>query len=169
MNNKGFMLAEVVIVSTILLTTIVGLYSGFANTYKAYELRNSYYDAKTIYGLKNLEDFLIDEMLLTNLVSNNNFSYVEINADTFSDDYYKAFLEKFSTTYNIKNIYLVKYDETIITNFSNNSNEELKDYLDFYIERTKEENSSYIFDDSLYSYLLVSVTNDDTYSSLRIR
>lgn len=171
MNNKGFMLAEVVIVSAILVTTIVGLYSGFSTTYKAYEVRGNYYDAKSIYALKNLEDFLVDELFLNQIATTSSFTYKEINDSAFEDNYYKVFINNFNSTYNMKKIYLLSYTESNINNFSNNSivDDDFEDYLDFYLEKVKEETNNNTFDASKYSYLLVCITNDNTYASLRIR
>ena len=67
-NNKGFMLAEVVIVSAILITTLTSLYAGFARVYKAYEERSSFFDIDSIYALKNIEDTLIDNMEFNNII-----------------------------------------------------------------------------------------------------
>lgn len=161
-NNKGFMLAEVVIVSAVLITTIVGLYSGFANTYKAYEIRSSYYDAKTVYALKNLEDFLIDEMLLNNIITQK-----PLDENAFPNDYYKAFISEFITTYNMDSIYILEYSENSINSFKSDKDEEFKNYIDFYIEKEKEEDDS--INEGGYSYLLMAVTKDGRYSSLRIK
>lgn len=161
-NNKGFMLAEVVIVSAVLITTIVGLYSGFANTYKAYEIRSSYYDAKTVYALKNLEDFLIDEMLLNNIITQK-----PLDENAFPNDYYKAFISEFITTYNMDSIYILEYSENSINSFKSDKDEEFKNYIDFYIEKEKEEDDS--INEGDYSYLLMAVTKDGRYSSLRIK
>ena len=95
LNNKGFMLAEIIIVSAIIITTVVGLYKGFSNTYTAYETRNSYYDAKTTYALKNFEDFLIDEMILNNI----NQEYITFSKNYGSTEYQKKFMEEYFTTY----------------------------------------------------------------------
>lgn len=164
-NNKGFMLAEVVIVSAVLITTIVGLYSGFANTYKAYEIRSSYYDAKTVYALKNLEDFLIDEMLLNNI--NTIPTLPKLDAEDFSNDYHKAFITEFITTYNMDSIYILEYSENSINSFKTDKDEEFKNYIDFYIDKEKEDDDSINEED--YDYLLVAVTKDGRYSSLRIK
>ena len=43
-NNKGFMLAEAIITSTIVLTTLVGLYANFMKLYNVYKIRDTYYD-----------------------------------------------------------------------------------------------------------------------------
>lgn len=169
LNNKGFMLAEIVIVSAIIITTIVGLYSGFANTYKAYELRSSYYDAKTVYALKNLEDFLVDEMLLNSLVTTTNFKYIELTKDKVTDNYHKAFIDNFYTTYNINKVYLLKYSEANINEFAATLDDEFKKYLEFYLEKTGEEEDNNKIDETKYSYLLVTSTNNETYATLRIR
>ena len=42
MNNKGFMLAEIIIVSAILATALVGLFATFSKMFLEYEKRNSY-------------------------------------------------------------------------------------------------------------------------------
>lgn len=164
-NNKGFMLAEVVIVSAVLITTIVGLYSGFANTYKAYEIRSSYYDAKTVYALKNLEDFLIDEMLLNNIITPK-----PLDENAFSNDYYKAFITEFINTYNMDSIYILEYKKTKIEEFQGTLDKEFQNYIDFYIDKEKKEtDTNSINGEGDYSYILIGLTNDGRYSSLRIK
>lgn len=168
-NNKGFMLAEVVIVSAVMVTTLVGLYTGFSNTYKAYEVKSSYYDANTMYALKTLESFLIDELVFNKLVSITNFSNIEISNTNLDEEYHKIFLNNFKNTYNVANVYLLKYDKTIINNFANLKDDEFQKYLEFYIESV-EENDEYTFtSNKVYNYVLIAVTNDNTYTALRIK
>jgi len=162
-NNKGFMLAEVVIVSAVMVTTLVGLYTGFSNTYKAYEVKMNYYDVDVIYALKNLENILIDNMLLNNYISNINASgYYKIEQGSDSN----SLIYKFYETYDINSIYLVENISDKIWNdtatddsLADNVDEEFQDYLELY-------NDSYNAD---YKYVLIAVTNDGTYGALRIK
>lgn len=49
LNKKGFMLAEVVIVSVVVAVTLVSLFVGLNRVTKAYEKRNNYYDIDAEY------------------------------------------------------------------------------------------------------------------------
>lgn len=56
MNNKGFMMAEVVVVSAIVLTTLVGLYTSYNKIFSLYNQRVDYYDVATLYDLAYYRD-----------------------------------------------------------------------------------------------------------------
>lgn len=64
MNRKGFMMAEVVVVSAIVMIVIVGLYQSYNKIYLAYTTRIKYYDATTLYRLGYYRDILITNNLL---------------------------------------------------------------------------------------------------------
>ena len=49
LNRKGFMMAEVVVVSVIICTVLVTLYTALARINNAYDTRNRYYDIDTLY------------------------------------------------------------------------------------------------------------------------
>ena len=162
LNNKGFMLAEIIIVSAIIITTVVGLYKGFSNTYTAYETRNSYYDTKTTYALKIFEDFLIDEMILNNI----NQEYITFSKNYSSTEYQKKFMEEYFTTYSIAELYLVKYTENNLKpegTLKNVLDDDFKNYIKFYLNQL--DDSKY---DS-YDYIILAKTNEDKYSALRIK
>lgn len=140
-NNKGFMLAEIIIVSAIIMVTIVGVYKGFSNTHKIYAIRNSYYDSNVLYSLKTFENFLVDSMAL-NKVSSGAY---EIKRDGstpaglfVNDQYTKKSLENFFDTYAISKLHLVKYDSTNIANFTKDSytgaESDIKDFVKFYMK-----------------------------------
>ena len=50
LNRKGFMMAEVVVVSVIICTVLVTLYTALARINNAYDTRNRYYDIDTLLG-----------------------------------------------------------------------------------------------------------------------
>lgn len=67
MNEKGFMMAELVVVSSIVLVTLVGLYVSYNKIYSTYKTRLTYYDVVTLYRLgyyRNVlkENYLLDEI-----------------------------------------------------------------------------------------------------------
>lgn len=62
MNNKGFMMAEVVIVSSIVLVFLTGLYVSYNKLYSIYNSRISYYDIVTLYRLGYYRDYLLGEL-----------------------------------------------------------------------------------------------------------
>ena len=57
-NNKGFMLAEVVVTSTIILTALISFYTTFNNLYRRYEIHTKYYDIDGVYAIKELGNVL---------------------------------------------------------------------------------------------------------------
>lgn len=61
MNNKGFMMAEVVVVSAIVLVFLAGLYASYNKIYSIYSSRVDYYDVTTLYKLGYYRDVLIED------------------------------------------------------------------------------------------------------------
>ena len=59
MNRKGFMMAEVVVVSSIVLVALTALYASYNRLYSMYESRIDYYDASTLYKLAYYRDYMI--------------------------------------------------------------------------------------------------------------
>lgn len=61
MNKKGFMMAELIVVSSIVLVTLVGLYTSYNKIYSIYKTRITYYDVATLYRLGYYRDVLIED------------------------------------------------------------------------------------------------------------
>lgn len=148
-NNKGFMLAEVIVVSVIVITTLVSLYGSYNNLYKLYTRRSRYYDIDGIYALNSVVRNLINDNDLNNILSD-----ASIFGDTSVNNYYfliesNACNEKASSNlcesvlklYNVKNMVITKYnniyykDETGTETFLGKEdlelNETFKDYLKY--------------------------------------
>lgn len=60
MNNKGFMMAEVVVVSAIILVFMAGMYVSYNKVFAIYNQRVDYYDVTALYKLGYYRDLLID-------------------------------------------------------------------------------------------------------------
>ena len=164
------MLAEAIITSTIVLTTLVGLYANFMKLYNVYKIRDTYYDIDGVYAIKNAIDAMIDDgSLAETLVLNNNDNKLVVN-DTdickVSSGDYCNFLKN---TYNIKNMYVIKYDKDSIEKLKEQTlNQTFKDYLN-YIEKYYNFNMD---EDNKYSYLFVVEYQKNQkyyYSSLGVR
>ena len=163
-NNKGFMLAEVVIVSAVLITTLVSLYAGFAKVYKAYEERSSFFDTDSIYALKSIEDTLIDEGLFNNIINEINTSnYVSYLAENrTADSYINSHLKELLGNYNIEYFYITKYDNASLTTIieSDANNIIFNDFLK-YLQK------NLTFDNN-YNYIFLSKTKDGRFAYLRV-
>ena len=61
MNNKGFMMAEVIVVSSIIVVFLASLYLSYNKLFSLYKTRISYYDSVTLYRLAYYRDLLIEE------------------------------------------------------------------------------------------------------------
>ena len=164
-NNKGFMLAEVVIVSAILITTLVSLYAGFAKVYKAYEERSSFFDTDSIYALKSIEDTLIDEGIFNNIIdkinTSNYLSYLK--GDISSDNYINNYLTELLGNYNIENFYITTYYSNSLNSIINSdpNNIVFNDFLT-YLQK------NLTFDNS-YNYIFLSETKDGRFAYLRVK
>lgn len=163
------MLAEAIITSTIVLTTLVGLYANFMKLYNVYKIRDTYYDIDGVYAIKNAIDAMIDDGSLagTLALNTNNYKLIINNNCIVSNNMsYCNFLKK---TYSIENMYVVKYNENSINELKKVVNlKTFKDYLN-YIEKYYNFNMD---EDNKYSYLfVVEYKKNDKYyySSLGVR
>ena len=168
------MLAEAIITSTIVLTTLVGLYANFMKLYNVYKIRDTYYDIDGVYAIKNAIDAMIDDGSLakTLVLDNGNYKLIINNNNnnictvSNNNNNYCNFLKD---TYSIKNMYVVKYDKDSIAELKNQVlNQTFKDYLN-YIEKYYNFNMD---DDNKYSYLFVVEYQKNQkyyYSSLGVR
>ena len=162
LNNKGFMLAEVIIYASVIIVTLVSLYAGFARVYKAYEIRSTYYDADSVYALKTISDYFIDEMVFNSYISgiNNTNRYVEFKEIGTPSNKIDAFINKMIENYNFKHFYLTRYNSDYLESIESISSD-LKEYIDFL-------DSDKVIDNTNYKYIFISETNDGRFSYLRI-
>ena len=66
LNNRRFMMAELMITSVVIMISIVSLYTGFNKIYTNYKVRNSYDDSNLLYGtniLKENINILLDTIM----------------------------------------------------------------------------------------------------------
>ena len=56
MNNKGFMMAEVIVVASVIVVTLVALYTSYNKIFSLYNERTDYYNITTLYDLAVIRD-----------------------------------------------------------------------------------------------------------------
>lgn len=66
LNRKGFMMAEVVVVSAVIVTVLVTLFTGINKVSTAYEKRNQYYDITSSQFAIEANDILKDNGIILN-------------------------------------------------------------------------------------------------------
>lgn len=173
MNRKGFMMAEVVVVSAIVMVTIVGLYQSYNKLYSAYSTRLKYYDAGTLYRLGYYRDTLIEKDMMNEILMNMKENEVKSvykyqstdNVVKFSQDeeneYKRDTVFLIATQYSSSaNGYILKNTTTI-----NGISQTYQDYLSYLKKSTKyrsdyimiiescKENTKDTVDDCHYAYL----------------
>ena len=105
MNNKGFMMSELIVVAAIVLITLTGLYVSYNKIISIYKQRIGYYDVPTMYELGNVRDNI--DFSTTN---------ISLNKSVYNNEGKRVY-------------YINKYD---IGNLVKKvSNETFKDYLKF--------------------------------------
>ena len=83
-NRKGFMLVEVVITSTVVLTALVFFYTQFDKLYIKYNERNNYHDVDGLYATKEVINYMITNTnhnlefnsYVTHVFNNGHYGYI---------------------------------------------------------------------------------------------
>lgn len=121
LGKKGFMLAEVVVVSVVVATVLVTLYTGLNKMSSAYETRNRYNDIDAEYLAIEANDFFIRTNLLAPIADSDFKTEIDDGIYLISDDYpeiedvQNVYTSIFN--YNSANIFTVKYDKNEVENF----------------------------------------------------
>lgn len=157
-NNKGFMLAETIIVTVIVATIMVSLYVAFNKVYSAYTLKNKYTDIDLLYAANAVQDYLIDNLTLNNIVIGLTSEYQLVDlkdTDTLNDTY----CTNIFTNYHIEHMYMIKLGESpkaeeIIKKLTE-PNQTFKDYIN-YLETSGKLNDG----SNKYIFLLEAKEND---------
>ena len=162
LNKKGFMMAEVVVVSVIICTALVTLYTGINRVSNAYKIRNKYYDINALYMAEKANLYLINNGNINELITNNKSVKIsDSNLNNITNIY------KSSNSDSTTNIYFSMYNKNKINNLTNiNSiNVTFKDfvtYLDGHLDYNED-----------YNYLIISeICNDKddcNYYGLKVR
>lgn len=179
-NNKGFMMVEVIIVSTIIVTILITLYTSFFKLFILYTNRSRYYNIDGVYAIKEITNYLIIDNRLNNILSSLSsdsdsiflINDSECNSILPSDD---EFCEQLQNLYQINNLVITKKDNILYNDGTSltylgrndlNINETFKDYLKYLYK--------YYSNNDEYDYLIIleynsASSNNLNYSNLRLR
>lgn len=170
-NNKGFMLIEAIVTSTIIVTAMIGLYASFNKLYVNYNSKNQYYSIDAVYATKLMFQDMLDSgdinAIINNIFKDGHGEYLIYTNDTGTQCSVGSSCSQIASFYNIKNMILVEYDKESLKELQNGTlNETFNEYIDYVINyynvTTSEE----------YDYLLLTEIYDGTdyyYANLRVR
>ena len=167
------MLVEVIITSTVIITSMVGLYAGFSKIYAGYQARDKYYHLDGVYAINETIEYLLDNnfnQLANDVFYQRNHEKIIENGACATDETIGSFkveiCPSIQSLYNIENMIFTEYDKSTLDTLVI-ENETFKEYINYVIEYydIKEH-------DTAYSYLfLVEIKDgeDYYYSNLRMR
>lgn len=174
LNNFGFMLVEVIIVTVVVVSIMTSLYVVFNRVYKMYEIKNKYSNIDGIYALGLVRDELVDNLTINDLLKEaGENTYVTIDENKCVGNV--EFCNAIFSNYKINKVILVNLYSHIIENNSNVdkfsdisntfsdyisylNNTEFSDYEQIYKEYEDDVNK----DDTMFmAYFLIEVTVDD--------
>ena len=104
LNKKGFMMAEVIVVSSIVLITLTSLYISYNKIYSTYKKRINYYDVSIIYDLDQIRwNTAIDEPTNNTKIdseSNTTVYAIPLTANKITETNLSQENTTFNTTFN---------------------------------------------------------------------
>ena len=155
-NNKGFMMAEVIVVSAIVLVFLTGLFLSYNKIYSIYSTRLDYTDTSSLYRLGFYRDYYVHEGSFDDIKNNAKNNEIEIISSIDNSDYDEKVFLIYNDFGNIKNNLLDDKDV----------NRTYMDYINYLSSSTDLTNSMYVMiiercnkidhDDCKYAYLEVS-------------
>ena len=157
--RKGFMMAEVVVVSVVIAVVLITLFTGLNRVSSAYEKRDRYYDIDALYLAMMANDALIENGSINNLINDGTSTIIEANDD----------VNLLLNTYNNDdvNLYFSLYEKGKIDELKDLSTtkETTKEFIDYL-------GTKFDFNDD-YNYVIISElcknVDDCYYYALKVR
>ncbi len=168
-NKKGFVLAETIAVSVIIMTSLVIVYTQFATLNNSYKTSFKYNNVNNLYLVNNLRNFIRNDGLdrLIPLLDNN--EYVDITScsnDIFDEYLYCRLLVDNS---NMKTVLFTKEDISELKNSIDNTNysQTMKNYIKKINNSTGSSQRLIVeFEDETYATLLFYFNDDVSINSI---
>ena len=169
-NNKGFMLVEVIVTSTVVITAMIAFYTSFNKLYNVYRTKNTYYNLDGIYASKKMINELVKydiNKFINNAFYTKEYEYLVAGGTCLEG--LSSNCVTIKDLYGIENMIFVEYDSVSINKLKGESgiNQSFVDYIDYLIgyynigvETTE------------YNYIvLTELRNEDSYyyANLRMR
>jgi len=108
MNNKGFMLAETLVVTSFVAGVLIFLFIQFTNLSKNYEDNYKYNTVENLYALEDMKDFIVEKELNLNIISEElrDKEYVDVSSCNIFED--KDYCVKLLELENINQLIIAK-------------------------------------------------------------
>lgn len=152
MNNKGFMLAEVVVVSVVIAMILVTSFTGLNKVSSGFNTRNKYFDIDSEYLAIEVNNFLIKNGNINNLIENNTSKKIDISSITTVYSGYDSI-----------NAYFSLYSDDKISSLSDKQT--FNDYITYF-------RGHFDFNEE-YTYVIITemckTADDCSYYGLRVR
>lgn len=162
-NNKGFMLVEVIITSTVILTGMILFYSSFNSLFSKYKEREVYHDIDAFYASKEMINTLLENNLNSFLNTHNDKETIDLikNGNCNSEESNYINKNNFCTTlqnlYQIKNMIFTYYDENVLEKKKKDlTNETFKDYIDYIVNYYNIKDANIGTDSNHYTYIVIT-------------
>ena len=159
-NKKGFVLAETIAVSTVVLASLVIIYTQFVSVNNSYNQSFHYNNVNNLYLIDNIRNFIAQDNSLNKLVNAlDNNTYLDLT--NCSNEYFLEYIycETLFNYANVKTVLFTKEDMTDLK--AEISDTSYSETLKQFIKRT---NNS--LEDN---YRLIVEFNDDTYATIKIK
>lgn len=159
LNKKGFTLAEVIVVSVVIVTVLVTLFTALNRLVSAFETRNRYYDIDAAYLAVEVNNILIEDGTINTLLSQEESGPTHLNDSDINNisNYYKDDCNVYFSLYNSDEIAKISKLASV--------NQTLKEYIEYL-------NGNLNYDEE-YNYVIISEmcqTEDDCYYyTLKVR
>ena len=170
-NNKGFMLLETLIVSTIILSTLIFLFVQFTNIKENYEVSFRYNTIPGIYLAKELSDFLVENDIndsLSNLLDSEENGFINIKTHTYINNGENDFYQTMISNMNIKNIIYTSANLEKLNIYLNSSkvdtsifSESFKEFiLSLKSKNTNNNRLIIMFNDKTFASIIIGLDSD---------
>lgn len=127
MNNKGFLLAESLIVATFVLTVLIYLFSQFKNLMIEYKKNYQYNTVENIYNLGSISKYIKQNNLI---ITNNKYIFKEGNCTSEIPDEKKAFFKSIATSMNIDYIIFTDSNMDYVKNNMSSYDQDMQDFIE---------------------------------------
>lgn len=149
LNKKGFMLAEVVIVASVVTTILVSIYVALNRTTSAYETRNRYYDIDAMYVAMEINNII--KRTNPEFINNNSaLSLSDDSLDSYNDfkTEYNKFISFYNAyTYTVDKVYYCPHEITVL-NGINTGDPDFQKYREYLLDKLD-------FTDDSIKYLVI--------------
>lgn len=155
LNNRGFMLTEVLIVSTLLTTVLLVMYTQFKNIKRTFDQEFKYNNVNDLYSLNNVKKYIEQENYTAMAGRLENDNYVRI--ESCNNNYYESteYCERLYENLEIEKLYLTK------TNLF-----KIKDSLD--LNKATKDFIKTIESETGQGYRLIAEFKDNRYATLKV-